>query len=301
MPNSSRNKNKKPHKGGQNVRRTHRPLRLTVKGKTVGFGIFLICSIFVVALIGSCAYNLFLLSPFSSQQKVPSPYDWSNLKTDESGRLSYVQNGQTISRTGIDVSSHQQQINWSSVAQDGVSFAYIRLGYRGSSEGTLHVDDFFTQNLSGAKGAGIDVGVYFFSQAITEEEAREEAQFVLKQLNGASLDYPIAFDMEPSPEGGGRADALTREEATAIANAFCDEIQKSGYRAIIYGNSYDLSKYDLSALTGRIWLAQYDGKPDGSISFVMWQYTPKGTVAGISGSVDLNLDLSDVPKSAPRS
>lgn len=283
------------------MRRTHRPLRLTVKGKTVGFGIFLICSIFVVALIGSCAYNLFLLSPFSSQQKVPSPYDWSNLKTDESGRLSYVQNGQTISRTGIDVSSHQQQINWSSVAQDGISFAYIRLGYRGSSEGTLHVDDFFTQNLSGAKGAGIDVGVYFFSQAITEEEAREEARFVLKQLDGASLDYPIAFDMEPSPEGGGRADALTREEATAIANAFCDEIQKNGYRAIIYGNSYDLSKYDLSALTGRIWLAQYDGKPDGSISFVMWQYTPKGTVAGISGSVDLNLDLSDVPKSASRS
>ena len=143
--------------------------------------------------------------------------------------------------------------------------------------------------------------MYFFSQAITEEEAREEARFVLKQLDGASLDYPIAFDMEPSPEGSGRADALTREEATAIANAFCDEIQKSGYRAIIYGNSYDLSKYDLSALTGRIWLAQYDGKPDGSISFVMWQYTPKGTVAGISGSVDLNLDLSDVPKSAPRS
>lgn len=297
MPNSSRNK--KPHKGGQNVRRTHRPLRLTVKGKTLGFGIFLVCSIFVVALIGSCAYNLFLLSPFSSQQKVPSPYDWSNLKTDGSGRLSYVQNGQTISRTGIDVSSHQQQINWSSVAQDGISFAYIRLGYRGSSEGTLHVDDFFAQNLSGAKNAGIDVGVYFFSQAITEEEAREEARFVLKQLDGASLDYPIAFDMEPSPEGSGRADALTREEATAIANAFCDEIQKSGYRAIIYGNSYDLSKYDLSALTGRIWLAQYDGKPDGSISFVMWQYTPKGTVAGISGSVDLNLDLSDVPKSDP--
>ena len=283
------------------MRRTHRPLRLTVKGKTVGFGIFLICSIFVVALIGSCAYNLFLLSPFSSQQKVPSPYDWSNLKTDESGRLSYVQNGQTISRTGIDVSSHQQQINWSSVAQDGISFAYIRLGYRGSSEGTLHVDDFFTQNLSGAKNAGIDVGVYFFSQAITKDEAREEARFVLKQLDGASLDYPIAFDMEPSPEGGGRADVLTREEATAIANAFCDEIQKNGYRAIIYGNSYDLSKYDLPALTGRIWLAQYDGKPDGSISFVMWQYTPKGTVAGISGSVDLNLDLSDVPKSASRS
>ena len=165
----------------------------------------------------------------------------------------------------------------------------------------MHVDDFFTQNLSGAKDAGIDVGVYFFSQAITEEEAREEARFVLKQLDGASLDYPIAFDMEPSPEGGGRADALTREEATAIANAFCDEIQKNGYRTIIYGNSYDLSKYDLSALTGRIWLAQYDGKPDGSISFVMWQYTPKGTVAGISGSVDLNLDLSDVPKSASRS
>lgn len=283
------------------MRRAHRLQRLSAKGKIVGFGIFLVCSIFVVALIGSCVYNLFLLSPFSSQQKVPSPYDWSNLKTDESGRLSYVQNGQTISRTGIDVSSHQQQINWNSVAQDGISFAYIRLGYRGSSEGTLYVDDFFSQNLSGAKNAGIDVGVYFFSQAITEEEAREEARFVLKQLDGASLDYPIAFDMEPSPEGGGRADALTREEATAIANAFCDEIQKSGYRAIIYGNSYDLSKYDLSALTGRIWLAQYDGKPDGSISFVMWQYTPKGTVAGISGSVDLNLDLSDVPKSAPRS
>lgn len=281
------------------MRRAHRLQRLSAKGKTVGFGIFLVCSIFVVALIGSCVYNLFLLSPFSSQQKVPSPYDWSNLKTDESDRLSYVQNGQTISRTGIDVSSHQQQINWNSVAQDGISFAYIRLGYRGSSEGTLYVDDFFAQNLSGAKGAGIDVGVYFFSQAITEEEAREEARFVLKQLDGASLDYPIAFDMEPSPEGNGRADALTRKEATAIANAFCDEIQKSGYRAIIYGNSYDLSKYDLSALTGRIWLAQYDGKPDGSISFVMWQYTPKGTVAGISGSVDLNLDLSDVPKSDP--
>ena len=137
------------------MRRTHRLQRLSAKGKTLGFGIFLICSIFVVALIGSCAYNLFLLSPFSSQQKVPSPYDWSNLKTDKSGRLSYVQNGQTISRTGIDVSSHQQQINWSSVAQDGISFAYIRLGYRGSSEGTLHVDDFFTQNLSGAKNAGI--------------------------------------------------------------------------------------------------------------------------------------------------
>ena len=92
--------------------------------------------------------------------------------------------------------------------------------------------------------------------------------------------------MEPSPEGGGRADALTREEATAIANAFCDEIQKNGYRTIIYGNSYDLSKYDLSALTGRIWLAQYDGKPDGSIFLCHVAIHAKGTVAGISGSVE---------------
>ncbi len=269
--------------------------------RVIGLGLLLMGIVFAVALIESCTHSRLFPFPKTPPSVNQTPYDWSNLQRDNKGRLSYIRDGKTLSRTGIDVSSHQQTIDWGGVAQDSISFAYIRIGFRGTSEGSLSADSFYEQNIAGAKAAGLDVGVYFYSQAITEDEAREEARFVLQQLNGQTLDYPVAYDLEPSPDGGGRADNLSQEQATALAKAFCDEIRRGGYRAIVYGNAYDLSRYDLSTLSENIWLAQYDGVPDGSISFVMWQYTSKGEVNGISRPVDITLDLSDVAQLASES
>ena len=189
---------------------------------------------------------------------------------------------------GIDVSTWNGNIDWNKVKNSGVSYVIIRTGYRGSTQGSLVEDNKFRQNIKGATNAGLKVGVYFFSQAINEVEAVEEASMVLSQIKGYKLAYPVFIDVEPS---GGRADGLSTSDRTKIVNAFCQTIQNNGYRAGIYANkTWFTNKLNTSALSGyKIWLAQYNSSVTYKGRYDMWQYSDKGKINGISGNVDMNL------------
>lgn len=217
-----------------------------------------------------------------------NPFDMSNLYY-ENGRAMYEDESyQSI--TGIDVSEFQGEIDWKAVKADGIEFAMIRLGFRGSESGTLVLDTCFKDNLRGARAAGLDVGVYFFSQAVTPKEAIEEARFVIKHIRGKGVRYPVAFDMEPI-DGTERASDLNREEKTAIADAFCQVIDRNGYTPMIYGNPKWMRRHiDLSYLSDYDkWLAHYTETTNYKSAFTMWQYTDNGRVDGIYGPVDMNL------------
>lgn len=192
---------------------------------------------------------------------------------------------------GIDVSKYQGSIDWNQVKAAGVEYVIIRCGYRGYETGKVVEDPMFRQNLNGAKAAGLRVGIYFFSQAINEQEAVEEASACLKLLNGASLNYPIYFDTEFS--GGypkGRADKLSKSDRTAIAVAFCETVRNSGYKAGVYASENFFANQLSYSTVSRysIWNAHY-GVSSSGIPCDMWQYTSKGAVPGIKGNVDMNL------------
>jgi GH25 family lysozyme M1 (1,4-beta-N-acetylmuramidase) len=221
-----------------------------------------------------------------------SPYDWTNLIRRD-GRFAYEQNGAVVSRFGIDVSEHQGVIDWDAVANDGVTFAFIRLGNRGYTEGGLQLDAQYSANIEGAQAAGIEVGVYFFSQAINEDEAREEAEFVLEHLGGRPLDYPVVYDFEPVGASNGRANRLSPQQVTSNARAFCERIETDGYSTMVYGNAGDLARYGAEFLaTHEVWYAEYDAmQPNGQFDFVIWQFTSNGSIAGITPRVDLNIQF----------
>lgn len=188
---------------------------------------------------------------------------------------------------GIDVSKWNGTIDWTAVKKSGVDFVIIRCGYRGSSTGALVVDPKFEQNIAGATAAGLKVGVYFFTQAINEVEAVEEASLALALTSKYSLAYPIFIDVEGS---GGRADSLDTATRTSVVNAFCQTITNAGKRAGIYANkSWLNSKLNMGTLNSyTIWLAQYNTAPTYSGKYDMWQYSDQGHVGGISGNVDMN-------------
>ena len=222
-----------------------------------------------------------------------NPYDRDAFSTDSKGRAVYEKDGKRA-KTGVDVSTYQQEIDWQAVAADGIDFAILRLGYRGYTEGGLFLDQTFAPNLRGALDAGLDVGVYFFSQAITPQEAEAEAAFILEAIQGYEIAYPIAFDWEPiAPGNEARTDLLDNDTLTQCANAFCAKIREAGYQPAVYFNqSLGYLRYDLRELTEYdLWLAEYDSKPDFYYHFDLWQYTHTGQVAGIQGDVDLDLDL----------
>ena len=221
-----------------------------------------------------------------------APYDKDAFGRDEKGRVTYEADGRRA-KAGIDVSTHQKDIDWPSVAADGIDFAILRLGHRGYTEGGLFLDQTFEQNLRGALDAGLEAGVYFFSQAVTPEEAEEEADYVLEVLDGQALSFPVAFDWEPIPGDEARTDGLDGETMTRCAAAFCKRIEDAGYRAAVYFNqTQGYLRYDLRELTEyTLWLAEYDTKPDFYYHFDLWQYSHTGRVAGIDGDVDMNLDL----------
>ncbi len=193
--------------------------------------------------------------------------------------------------TGKDVSSHQGEIDWAAVAGDGISFAMLRIGYRGYTQGGINQDTCFEVNLTGATENGLSVGVYFFSQAISAEEAEEEADFILSVLDGRSLELPVVFDWEEITQEEARTDGLDTDTLTACALAFCQRIQEAGYACAIYCNgSVGYLRYDISQLQGLdVWYAEYGDWPSFAYAFDLWQYSKTGTVEGISGSVDLDL------------
>ena len=214
---------------------------------------------------------------------------------DENGRMLYSDAEQLI-LTGIDVSVFQGDIDWESVAGDGIDFVMLRVGYRGyGAKGIMEVDANFLKNYHAAVNAGLDVGVYFYSQATNPTEAIEEANLVLDTIKELNITYPVAYDWEYVDNAVARTANMTGSEITECAKAFCDTVASAGYTSIIYFNcEIGYFEYDLALLTEYdFWLAEYGEYPSFLYDYKMWQYTADGRVDGINGSVDINISLID--------
>ncbi len=193
---------------------------------------------------------------------------------------------------GIDVSEYQKFIDWRTVKNSGIDFAIIRAGYRGYGNGRIVEDRFFANNIQEATKAGMDIGFYFYSQAISVQEAVQEAQFTLQLLSkyNVPIKYPIAIDTERTPYGTGRADGLSKELRTEIVRAFCNEIQRAGYKTMIYANkNWLLNDLNITDLNYDVWLAHYTNKTDYPYPYSIWQYSSTGSVNGVVGNVDMNI------------
>ena len=216
--------------------------------------------------------------------------DFSKI-SEINGRKEYTDTEKFDVKTAVDVSSYQGYINWNSVAADGVDCAIIRAGYRGYSAGDVVTDSYFHTNIRGALDAGLEVGVYFFSQAITVEEAIAEADFILSKISGYNVTLPIVFDMEEISNAEARANSLSAKEVTDITVAFCERIKQAGYTPMVYGNiEWMCDKMELERIDGYAkWFAQYTPKPFFPYDIYAWQYTESGKVNGISTGADLSL------------
>lgn len=189
---------------------------------------------------------------------------------------------------GIDISKHNGNIDWNAVKNSGVQYVILRCGYRGSASGVLVEDQKFKRNIQGATAAGLKVGIYFFSQAVNEVEAVEEASMTLSLIKNYRITYPVYIDVESA---NGRADGISKAARTSVINAFCQTIRNSGYTPGLYANKNWLTeKINTGALGGcKIWLAQYVAAPTYGGRYEMWQYSSRGSIAGIKGNVDLNV------------
>jgi len=207
------------------------------------------------------------------------------------GEAVYKENGEVTSHKGIDVSKFQGDINWKKVAKDGVEFAFIRLGYRGYETGKIVTDDKYEDNIKGCNAAGIDTGVYFFTEAVSEREAIEEAEYILENIEGYDIHMPIVIDVEESASKNSRTKDLTKEERTACVIAFCERIKEAGYEPMIYGNLKSLMlMLDMEQLEEyEKWFAYYRYPVKFPYQYRIWQYTSTGTVDGIDGNADLNI------------
>ena len=225
-----------------------------------------------------------------------STLDSAAFAPDENGWMTY-RDGNITAVQGIDVSSHQGEIDWKAVADSGVRFAIIRAAFRGyGQEGRLVEDSRFTENISGALAAGLDVGVYFFSQAVTVEEAQEELTLTLDLIAPYEITYPVVYDWERMPaDRDARTHEVTGETLTAMAAAFCRGAEEAGYTPAVYANqNLAYLTLDLSQLKAwPFWLAQYSDIPTFYYRYDLWQYSHTGTVPGIQGNVDLNLAFQD--------
>jgi len=221
-----------------------------------------------------------------------------NLQKASNGELSYVQEGQVITHKGIDVSKYNGVVDWSKVAAEGVEFAFIRAGIRGYGSGKLVEDEGFEENVESAIKSGIKVGVYFFSQAVTPEEAVEEAQFVKQLIAPYRIECPIVIDVEKVSDSEARMNKISVEERTKAVIAFCEEIKKDGYQPMIYYNmEMAVMMLDLEQLEEYDkWFAYYNKDIYFPYEFKIWQYSDKGRVNGVEGDVDLNIAFEKVWK-----
>ncbi len=220
-------------------------------------------------------------------------YDWSCLTNTEEG-IQYIGDERYTMRRGIDVSEYQGEIDWGKVKAAGYDFAFLRIGYRGYGEkGTLCVDSKFQQNIVNAQNAGVEVGVYFFSQAVNEAETLEEVQLVLEQLKGHNPELPVVFDPERIRDDAARTDDVTGEQFTRNTILFCEKMKEAGYEPMIYSNMvWEAFEYDMKALEEYpIWYADYEPAPQTPYYFSFWQYSEKGSVDGIEGKVDLDVQF----------
>lgn len=222
-----------------------------------------------------------------NQELNRSDLEAAHFSRDENGVVTYSGSA----RYGVDVSSHQGEIDWAAVAADGIDFAILRIGNRGYSAGVVRQDTAFETNYAGATENGLAVGVYFFSQAVNEAEAVEEAEQVLQWLDGRTLDGPVVYDWEVIDYDEARTDEVTGETVTACARAFCDTVRAGGYTPVLYCNGMlGYLSYDLSQLQDiGVWYAEYGDYPSYAYAMELWQYTNSGTVAGIEGSADRDI------------
>ena len=231
-----------------------------------------------------------LISPYLPKHD----YDFTRLVC-QSDLMQYYVDGKRVSYVGADISKYQDYIDFVKLKKAGIQFVMIRVGARGYGTGQLVTDDYFQENIKRATDAGLQVGVYFSSQAITVEEAQEEAQMVIEAVGDYKLTYPVAFDMSFVENDTARIETLTRAEKTEITKAFLDAVAAEGFKTMIYGNKEWLIKeIDMSKLTAYdIWLSQIQDVPDYPYRFAMWQYSASGEVDGIAGYANLNISFID--------
>lgn len=271
-------------------------------------GLTLVATMLALVLLTACAtffatrYYLTRKTEMELQEEIPienplieNDYDFENLKWNDYF-VSY-EDENYYSVQGIDVSSHQHLINWQKVKEAGIEFVFIRVGYRGYETGLIHKDDYFDYNISEAKANGLKVGVYFFSQAISTEEAREEVDFVVDQIKDIEIDFPLVYDLEETgPDGVGRAKVLTQDEKTKIGVTWLHHARNLGYDAMFYGSTNVLPRYfhleNMQEFS--CWVAEYGSQPRYPYQFQIWQYTGSGEVDGIETNVDMDILL--VPK-----
>lgn len=221
-------------------------------------------------------------------------YDFTNL-VSKNDLLHYYSDGKQVSYLGVDLSKYQKQVDFAAIQNEGIDFCMIRVGARGYETGTIQEDEKYQEFMKGAKEVDMPVGLYFFSQAVTEEEAIEEADFIISRIGDYKISYPIAYDMEFIENDTSRVETLTKNEKTRIALAFLNRIETAGFTGMLYGNKewlltrIDLSKFDKFD----IWLTEEDNIPDYPYMYSMWQYTRQGEVYGIDGYVDLNISFID--------
>ncbi len=264
--------------------------------------IFILAAFHILHINVNSIFNLILNNENACATTDPSPYEdpyknvplhnynWDNL-FNNGDRLEYYEAKGYEALQGIDISKYQGDVDWNKVKNSGIDFAMLRVGYRGYSNGQIAIDEKFIDNIRQSTNANVQVGGYFFSQAITEQEAVEEADFVLQNIRGYNIDFPIVFDLEEISAADHRTHLLTKEERTKIAIAFCERIKEAGYTPMVYGNvSWLKDYYDLTQIIQYdIWLAQYSDCPSFPYDFQMWQYTNSGYVDGINHIVDINL------------
>ena len=228
-------------------------------------------------------------------------YKLDDFRAEGNGVITYEGGDSYV---GINVNYKAGDIDWAKVAESGVDFAMIRVGYREMTDGNIVLDNKFKENITGATDANIPVGVYFYSKAVTNDEADKEATFVLEQIRGYNVTYPIAFFWEYDTKDDGSVDQSSRtvqcngEQVTGFIDTFCSKVELAGFETCYYATkSMAYDKLDLSKLTNYdLWYAEYQSKPSFYYNFGMWQYTKEGNVPGISQSVPITLALKNYQK-----
>ncbi len=256
-------------------------------------------------LVSLCACSRKATDPYEGMVQVESGYGnliWitpyegvavNDLSAEDFSEGEYIGEAYDV-KMGIDVSEHQGSIDWAAVASDGIDFAIIRAGYRGYSAGGLFTDAYFDGNIKGAAANGLDVGVYFFSQATNPEEAAEEAEYLLSILKGYPADtvtLPIFYDWESIDTDEARTDGISGEIITECALAFTAKLEEAGYESGVYAyRKLGYFSYDLPRMTHlKWWVATLSDYPDFYYKHDFWQYSITGNVKGIEGDVDRNM------------
>ena len=218
-------------------------------------------------------------------------YSSENVRKLEDGEWQYMKNNKVISHKGIDVSSHQGEIDWAQVAGSNVEFAIIRALYRGYESGKLVEDTKFRANIEGAQANGIDTGVYVFTQAVNKEEVEEEVALLEELLGSYDFKGPVVVDVEETADGTGRMDLLSVEERTELVLHYCELIKKAGYKPMLYYNiEAAMFMLDLKQLEGiDKWFATYTSEFYFPYAYTYWQYSDKGSIPGITGNVDMDI------------